>query len=58
MVFTDVNFPGDHAEGGQHFQGCSGTVPSSGTSNDAGDCGVGERYGGASVTVDGSFESG
>ena len=53
MVFTEVNCPGDHTEGRQHVQGCGGIVPSPGTSNDSGDCVVGGRHGGASVTVDG-----
>ena len=52
MFFPEVNCPGDHTEGGQHFQGCGGIVPSPGNINDAGDCVVGGRHGGASVTVD------
>ena len=58
MVFTEVNCPGDHTEGGQHVQGCRGIVPSPGTSNDAGDCVVGGRHGGESVTVDRYFDIG
>ena len=53
MVFPDVKCPGDHTEGVQHVQGCGGIVPSPGTSNDAIDCVLGGRHGGASVTVDG-----
>ena len=56
MVFHEVNFPGDHDEGGQWVQGCVRIVSSTGTSNDARDSRVGERNGGMSVTVDGAFE--
>ena len=38
VVFTEVNYPGDHAEGGQRVQVCGGIVPSEGTSNNSGDC--------------------
>ena len=58
MVFTKVKCPGDHAEGGRHVQGCGVIVLYAGMSNGAGDCGVGGRIGGASVTIYGSFENG
>ena len=51
MVFTEVNYPGDNTEDGQHVQGCGGIVPSPGTSNNDGDCVVSGRHGGASVTM-------
>ena len=58
MVFPEVNCPGYHAEGGRHVRGLGGIVSSQGMSNNNEDCGVGGRHGGASVTVDGLFESG
>ena len=58
MVFPKVNCLGDHAEGGRHVQGCGGIVPYASTSNNAGDCGVGRRHGGSSVTVDRFLDNG
>ena len=55
VVFPKVNCQGDHAEGGRRFQGCGGIVPSTGMINDDGDCRVGRRHSGASVTMDGAF---
>ena len=57
MVFPGVKSPGDHTEGERPVPNCSGIMPSSGTSDNAGYHIVCGRHGGASVTVDGAFES-
>ena len=56
VVFSEVNCPKDHAEGGQLVQGCGGIIPSAGTSDNTGDRRVCRRHGAANVTVDGAFE--
>ena len=58
LVFTNVNCLGDHSKGGCQVIYCGGIVLSTGTRNDAGDCGVGGRHGGASVPVGGAFKCG
>ena len=37
VVFTKVNCPGEHVEGVQHVQGCSGIVTYAGTNNNSRD---------------------
>ena len=56
MVFTKVNCLGDRAEGGGLFRGCGVIMLSADTSDNDRDRRVGDRHGGTSVTVDGSFE--
>ena len=57
MVFTKMNCPWDHAEGGQRIQGCGVIVTSAGTSNNAVYCILVERHVGESITVDGALKS-
>ena len=57
VIFPKVKIPGKHAEGRRLFQGYDVIVVFAGVSDNAGDRRVGGRHFGASVTVDGAFES-